>query len=151
MRAFTPDLNIRIAALMDEGPMQEWTIATPDGRVLFRCKSEDEAASLRGQLVRLSQQRVLGLRVESVRGIPDYIGDGTMNDPPSRFCHWTLCQLGHVSVLADETKGTANFSVKANSGQRAEGPTLAAALFGLVSELAVFDRTQRHRNARHRH
>jgi hypothetical protein len=149
MRAFTPDQNVRIAALMDEGPTHEWTVATPDVHVLFRCKSEEEATSLRGELVRLSHEEVLGLRVGSVRDIPDYIGNGTVNDPESRFCHWALCQLGHVSVLAVEEKGVANFSVKANSGQRAEGPTLAAALFGLVGGIAMLDRTQKHRNAKH--
>lgn len=149
MHAFCQDPNVRIEGLMGEGPTQEWSVTTPGGLVLFRSRSREDAMRWQEVIARLSPEDVQALSVAWTRDPPDYIGERTADSPESRFCHWALRKLGHVSVLAIETKGTVHFSVKANSGQRAEGPTLAAALFGLVSDLGVLDRAHKHREAKH--
>lgn len=149
MHTFSQNPNVRIEGLMGEGPTQEWIVTTPGGVVLFRSRSREDAMSWREDVARLSREDVLALNVAWTRDTPDYIGERTIDSPESRFCHWALRKLGHVSVFAIETKGTTHFSVKANCGQRAEGPTLAAALFGLVNDLGALDRAHKRREAKH--
>ncbi|MEC5409942.1 hypothetical protein VOM14_30900 [Paraburkholderia sp. MPAMCS5] len=105
-----------------------------DGRVLFRCKSHKEAMDMRAQVVRMSREEALGLTIGSVKITSEYVGDTALSSADARYCHWALRHLGDVSIAASDADGASRFVVRSNSGQRAEGRTLPAALFELVGE-----------------
>lgn len=141
MSTFTPDprpsLNVRIETMMEEGATYDWHVVTPDGTVLFRGQSQQEAMDWRGHVVRLSRKEALGITLARTKRTPEYIGEGGPACPESRFCQWALRQLGHVAVFAFSECSDSTFLVIAETGQRAKGNTLAAALFDLVTQVAV--------------
>jgi hypothetical protein len=112
-------------------------VATPDGTVLFRGQSQQEAMDWRGHVVRLSREETLGIVLARTKRTPDYIGEAGTAYPESRFCQWALRQLGHVAVFAFSECSDSTFLVIAETGRRAKGNTLAAALFDLVTQVAV--------------
>ena len=141
MSTFTPEpcpsLNVRIETMMEEDATYDWDVVTPDGTVLFRGQSQQEAMDWRGHVVRLSREETLGIVLARTKRTPDYIGGAGTAYPESRFCQWALRQLGHVAVFAFSECSDSTFLVIAETGQRAKGNTLAAALSDLVTQVAV--------------
>jgi hypothetical protein len=132
MSAYRDDLERRIGALEREGPAREWVVETSEGRVLFRCHTQDEAMTLRALVVRLSREDALGLKVRSADVTPEYVEYTRLESAESRFCDWALFQLVRVSICTSPENSRPRFVVTNEGGQSGQGRTLAAALFGLV-------------------
>lgn len=130
------DLGMRIKTLAEDGPALDWTVATADGQVLLRCASHEEAMNTRALVVRLSRADILGLKVSAATVTSQYVERTGLGSADSRFCNWALLQLGRVTVYTATDDTRPRFVVENEGGQRGEGRTLAAALFGLVPSRA---------------
>lgn len=131
------DLGICINALAEDRPAFDWNVATPDGYVLLRCSSHDDAMNMRARVVRLSRADILGLTISASPITPKYMDRTGLVSADSRFCDWALSRLGQVTVHTSLKDTEPRFVVENEGGKRGEGRTLAAALFGLVQTCSM--------------
>ena len=137
MSIFVSDSNARIEALIGEAPIYEWSVEPTGGQPLGKFASEADALQFHASLAVLASDTAAILRITKKRVTPDYLGTAVPTGAVTRFCEWALRQLGHVSVFAFDGCGDSSFLVVSETGKRAQGRTLAAALFELVSQTSV--------------
>lgn len=147
MVIFSVDLDARIATLMEEDPIFEWSIVTSEGLVMFRCSSHDDAVSFLSQVRQEPDEATANPEIVQTKVYQDYLGFDGESPAQARFCEWALRKLGHVAVFAFDGCNDSGFMLVGENGRRCEGPTLARALYELLDETFVFTRKPLYREA----